>query len=114
VIYAIRVRNHGQHYIKFGRAKNVEHRLSSLQGGSPYYRLRLMGAGNWPDAEERRIHSYLWTYRARGEWFKEGPATDHVIALLVDPDGLSKWRSEVLLPLPQRLACVYSVCKSVS
>ena len=113
MIYAIRIHTNGKRYVKFGRAKDVMHRMQSLQTGSPYYKMRLLGFANWPDAEERRIHSYLWDFRARGEWFKECGATDHIIALLCDPDGLVKWHAEVLLPLPPRLTCAYNVSKPV-
>lgn len=115
MIYAIRVTCGLTRYVKFGRARNPAARLRCLQSGSPRYKLRLLGFADWPDADEPRIHAYLWSRRVRGEWFLEGDETDHVVALLVDPDGLAKWHAEVLLPahtLPKRLACAYSVRKS--
>ena len=57
MIYAIQLRS-GKQFIKFGHAKNVAHRLSSLQSASPY-KLRLLGFGDWPDVEEARIHAYI-------------------------------------------------------
>lgn len=113
MIYAIRVTCGLTRFVKFGRARKPRARLSQLQSGSPRYRLRLLCFGDWPDAEEPRIHAYLDDHRVRGEWFTEGPETDYIVTLLVDPDGLAKWHAETLLPLPHRLSCAYSVCKSV-
>ena len=108
MIYAIKAHLNGRPFVKFGRSRDVVRRLSALQVSSPY-KLRLLGVGDWPDIEEARIHAYLWAYKARGEWFRESSATDHVVALLVNPDGLVTWHQMIFSPtnqIPKRLAKV--------
>lgn len=112
MIYAVRFTTGGRRFIKFGRARNVANRLKALQTSSPW-RLAVMAVADWPDHEESRIHAYLWSCKARkhSEWFHEGPDTDYIIALLVDPLGIEVWHKEIFglgySTLPRRLERIF-------
>lgn len=112
MIYAIQSLDRNR-YVKFGRAKDPVRRMLEMQVSSPA-KLRLLAVGYWPDAEEPRIHAYLSYWNVRGEWFRPCEAVDHMIALLVDPEGYSKWRSVVTdrisdTPVPKRLTRLFRI-----
>jgi hypothetical protein len=78
VIYAIRAV--GTDYIKFGRARDVLIRLTTLQIGCPT-ELQLEAYCDGDKTEECWVHWQL--YQAglfhRGEWFKDGPKAQEII-----------------------------------
>lgn len=71
--------------VKIGKARSPLHRVSVLQTGCPY-ELRLLGTvACRSDADalsmEHLMHSKLWGFRVRGEWFAY---TDAVAAIIRD------------------------------
>lgn len=62
-------------FVKFGIAKDPEQRLTAIQVGCP---LDLVLAATLPHTLglEARVHEFLKSYRARGEWFH---ASDDVL-----------------------------------
>ena len=74
VVYAIRSGD----FVKFGISKNPKDRLDYLQTGNPI-RLQLVGSVRGGRRLEKKIHKYLASHRASGEWFK----IDEVSAKLV-------------------------------
>jgi hypothetical protein len=58
-------------YVKIGRTKNVEDRLSKLQTGNPF---NINPIGFIPTAEpmkiEKAFHHIFNSFRRNGEWFK--------------------------------------------
>lgn len=63
-IYMVKCGN----YVKIGKAKDVQKRLSQLQIGSPQ-KLELIGSTFVDEAMEFYLHNKLEKYRVRGEWF---------------------------------------------
>ncbi len=86
MIYAIKAI--GTPFIKFGvtRGDQIGKRLAELQVGCPH-ELALLAISDWPDTTERQIHWYLAPLLERGEWFREGERTSHLLRLMSDADA---------------------------
>jgi len=63
----------------------------------------VLALANWPDGEEGRIHAFLIRSHVRGEWYRPGPDTDHLIALMVADGGLALWQAQAPGPLIDRI-----------
>lgn len=91
MIYAIRAL--GTNLIKFGKAKNPQDRICTLQTGCPVD-LALIAIADWPDVEERRAHIYLDSEHSRGEWFRDGDKARRLIDCMMDTHtGLQRWHN---------------------
>jgi hypothetical protein len=63
----------------------------NLQISTPF-QLKMIAEADWPDAEERAIHSFLDASHHRGEWFRRGREAELVIGLMRDGQrGLDEW-----------------------
>lgn len=80
MIYAIHAV--GTQYIKFGRAQSVGKRLKELETASPHD-LHIVAVANWPDGAETAIHKHLQPHWEKGEWFRDSPDTQQVIAWMM-------------------------------
>lgn len=67
LVYFIQCGDEGP--IKIGKSTNVESRLQSLQGASPY-KLNLLAWFLGVSADETRLHELFAKHRMRGEWFE--------------------------------------------
>lgn len=57
-------------YHKVGFSKNIIARIQELQTGNPHRIIYVDSfKTDWPLQDEKAIHSYLYGYRCRGEWF---------------------------------------------
>ena len=124
MIYAVRALE--TPYIKFGIARGIERRLTTMQTGCPY-ELRAVAFADWPNQAERQIHAFLKADRVRGEWFKQGKDADTVIDALrhstyeqwttLLSNLMIKRRSELrslLGSVPSRLSNVLQFCATQS
>ena len=91
MIYAIRI--HGTEFVKIGVARDVRRRVSAIATSMPF-KIDQLAVADWPNAEEKRIHHYLASYRIRGEWFYMTYKTSTVIDLLRAND-LQAWLTTV-------------------
>lgn len=69
--------------VKIGHARDIAHRTSMLQCGSPY-RLVLVGY-YWheqPSVEESRLHKRYAPHCIRGEWFASNPDLELEISVI--------------------------------
>ena len=107
MIYAIRAV--GTPFVKLGVSVGIGHkmqRIATLQTGCPF-ELVLIAQADWPNIEERRIHSRLKRLglHARGEWFKDEGETNVIIDLLRDGRiGLDAWHHRITITPNPRLA----------
>ena len=91
MIYAIRAV--GTDYIKFGKAEDVTKRLRELQTGN-HIELQVEACCEGGKDEECWIHWQLYQARLhhRGEWFKDGPKAQEIIATMrtntLNPQGV--------------------------
>lgn len=89
MIYAMKCES----WIKFGRSCNSVHaRLREIRVANPH-EVELIAQADWPDEEEELIHVHLTQQHHRGEWFNDGEEAREVIRLMLDQEGLSKWRA---------------------
>lgn len=56
-------------HVKIGHSKEPTARLKTIQESSAY-EMRLLATCRGGRKSEEEIHSILWRYRARGEWFR--------------------------------------------
>jgi hypothetical protein len=73
-VYAIA----GGEFVKFGKATNVQTRLSSMQTGSPI-ELVLLGSVLGPKDLEAEVHAWAAPHLHRGEWFKRTEPIERLI-----------------------------------
>ena len=60
----------GHDFIKIGRAKDVQSRLSSIQSSNPY-KLELIASFFFFGHAEKMLHEMFAEHRERGEWFRK-------------------------------------------
>jgi hypothetical protein len=82
-------------FVKIGKTNDVVRRLTSLQVGSPLD-LEVLACADWPDKEEGRIHTFLWSHHKRGEWFDRVEEVEQIVGYLSNTiDGLSTFHARL-------------------
>ena len=103
-------------FVKIGISNGWRGRLKSMQTGCPF-ELVLIAEAEWPNREERRIHSRLRRagLHVRGEWFKREGETNTIIELLRNGSaGLEEWKRISVYSINRRLrkALLHSISVS--
>lgn len=81
-IYAVQGEHGGP--IKIGKTTSIKSRISELQVGFPFGRLRLVGVTIDRDYLERQLHERLESLRMRGEWFAPHARVVELVRLFLD------------------------------